>query len=206
MGVLDGFKKVGGGIYGGIKKITGMDDPGADAERMRKAMLAKQAAAAGGFADTAQAGFGQLGAEAGVQRDYLGRLSRGEDSISAEQLRQGLQRNQADQISMAAGASPANTAGAARLGAILASRQASAMSGSAALAGLQERQMAHQALANMIMQQRGQDLNAALGSRQTAVQGYGAGQQGAPEKNWLEKYGPVIRDVAGFAAGGGKPA
>ncbi|MGE5802943.1 MAG: hypothetical protein ACM358_11875 [Gemmatimonadota bacterium] len=206
MGFFDAVKTVGGGIAGGIKKITGMDDPGADAERMRKAMLAQQAGAAGGFADTAQQGYGQLGGEAAAQRDYLGRLSRGEDSVSAEQLRQSLQQNQAAQMSMAASASPQNAASTARLAAILASRQASGMSGAAAIAGLQERQAAHQALANMIMQQRGQDLNAALGSRQTAVSGYGAGMQGQPEKSWLEKYGPVIRDAASFAAGGGKPA
>lgn len=180
------------------------NDPGADEERMRKALLQKQAARAGGFANAGERGYTQLGNEAATQRDYLGRLSRGEDSVSALQLKQGLQRNIAENQSMAAGASPQNAAGAARLGAILSARQASGMSGAAALAGLQERQAAHQGLANMIMTQRGQDLNAALGGRQIAVQGFGANNAGDPEKSWLEKYGPLVRDVASFAATKGK--
>lgn len=193
-----------GSTQGSVARDTLGNDPGADQERMRKALLYQQAEKAGGFADTAQQGYGQLGNEAATQRDYLGRLSRGEDSVSAEQLRQGLAQNNASLQSFAAGASPRNSAMAARTAMIQSAKLGGGMAGQQALAGLQERQMAHQALANMIMTQRGQDLQAAQGGRQTAVQGYGAGNAGTPEKSWLEKYGPLIRDGASFASGAGK--
>jgi len=175
-------------------------DPGADAERQRKQLLYEQALKSGGFADTAQTGYGQLGGEAAAQRDYLRRLASGQDSVSAEQLRQGLQQNQAAQASYAAGASPQNAAMAARTAAIQSARLGAGMSGAAALAGLQERQAANQGLSNMILQQRGQDLNATLGARQGAIQGYGAGNAGTPEKSWLEKYGPALQSGASAIA------
>lgn len=195
MGFFDGVKKFGGGLAQGIGKITGMgNDPGADQERERRRLLYEQAQKSAGFADQGEAGFGALGGEASAQRDYLRRLASGEDSVSAMQLKQGLARNIAENQSMAASASPQNAAGAARLGAILASRQASGMSGAAALAGIQERQAAHQGLSSMILQQRQQDLNAALQARQSANAGYGAYTTPmTPEKSWLEKYGPAIQ-------------
>src|SRR5678815_405830 len=98
MGFWDGFKSVGGGIAQGLGKITGMGhDAGADQEAERRRLLYEQAGKAAGFADTAQGGYGQLGGEASAQRDYLRRLAGGQDSISAEQLRQGLQTNIAAQ-------------------------------------------------------------------------------------------------------------
>jgi len=45
-----------------------------------------------------------------------------------------------------------------------------------------------------------QDLNATLGARQGAIQGYGAGNAGAPEKSFLEKYGPAIQSGASAIA------
>ncbi len=175
-------------------------DPGADAEAKRRELLYGQAGAAGQFADQGQASYGQLGGEASAQRDYLRRLASGQDSVSAEQLRQGLQQNLGAQRSLAAGASPQNSTMAARTAAIQSARLGGAMAGQQALAGLQERQSAQQALSNMIMQQRQQDLQAALQSRQTAQQGYGAQNAGTPEKSGMEKYGPAIASGAGLFA------
>ncbi len=70
------------------------------------------------------------------------------------------------------------------------------MAGQQALAGLAERNQATQNLSGLLTNMRGQDVNASLGARQNAIGGYGAGQQGAPEKSWLEKYGPAVEDAA----------
>lgn len=199
---------LGGPIGGAANAFTGGDlwnstlgnDPGADAERQRKQLLYEQAMKSGGFADTAQQGYGQLGGEAAAQRDYLRRLASGQDSVSAEQLRQGLQQNVNSQVSMAAGAPVRDQAVAARTAMINAGRLGSQAAGAQSLAGLQERQMAQQGLSSMILQQRGQDLNATLGARQGAIQGYGAGNAGTPEKSWLEKYGPAIQSGASAIA------
>lgn len=201
MGFWNVAERVGKGFAtGGLSEVLPYvtADPGADAEKRRRELLYQQAGAAGQFADQAQQGYGQLGGEASAQRDYLRRLASGQDSISAEQLRQGLQQNQAQQMSFAAGANPQNAAGAARTAAIMMGRQGAGMAGQQAIAGLQERQAANQGLSNMILQQRGQDLNAALGSRQTATQGYGANNAGTPEKSDVEKYGPMAQ--AGLSA------
>ncbi len=165
-------------------------------EQARKANLYQQSAAAGGFAGQGQAGFGQLGGEASAQRDYLRRLASGQDSVSAEQLRQGVQQGIAAQRSLAAGAAPQDAASAARTAAIQSARLTSGMAGQQALAGLQERQSAQQALSNMILQQRQQELQAALQSRQNAITGYGANNAGTPEKTEGQKVGPVIQSVA----------
>jgi Chaperone of endosialidase len=176
---------IGGSIQGNQEKIDAQ-------EAQRKSNLYGQAGAAGGFADQAQGSYGQLGGEASGQRDYLRRLASGQDSVSAEQLRQGLQQNVSAQRSMAASASPQNAAMAARTAAMTAGRAGSALAGQQAVAGLQERQSAQQALSNMILQQRQQELQAALQSRQTAQQGYSAQNAGQPQKSSLEQYGPAI--------------
>ncbi len=147
----------------------GTVDPGGD--------LSDQSRASGFFANRAQKGFDQLGGEASAERDYLRRLASGKDSVSAEQLRQGLQQNVAGQMSMAATARPGSAPMAARSAMMNAGRAASAMSGQQAVAGLQERQMAHQGLSNMLMQQRQQELQAALQGRQNAMQGMGMLEQ-----------------------------
>jgi hypothetical protein len=51
------------------------------------------------------------------------------------------------------------------------------MSGQAAMAGIAERQAAQSSLGGMIMNQRDQDLRAALGGRGLALQGYGSNLQ-----------------------------
>lgn len=170
------------------------DDPAAG----DKDLLRQQASAASGFADQGQAGYGQLGQEATAARQYLNDIATGKNSVSAEQLRQGLQQNVAAQRSMAASASPANQAMAARTGAIQAGRLGAGLSGQQAVAGLQERQQAQEALNQMILAQRQQDLNAALGSRQNAVSGLGGTIPA--DKSWAERYGPMISAGAGLLA------
>ncbi len=181
-----------GSIQGGVNKI-GSAIKGLTAEsdstKDQRANVQETANRASNFADTGEAGVAALGAEAGASRDYLRQVAGGQHSVSAEQLRQGLQQNVAAQRSMAAGASPANSAMAARTAMIQGGRMGMGMSGQAAAAGLQERRNAQDALAQMIMQQRGQDMQAALNSRQTAQAGY---QGIRPEGSTLEKYMPVV--------------
>lgn len=121
------------------------------------------------FADQGQQGYGAMTAEAQQARDYLRQLASGQQSVSAEQLRQGNQQAMSAQRSMAASASPQNSAMAARTAANNMGRINMGLAGQQAIAGIQERQAAQQGLANMIMQQRGQDLQAALGSRGNAI-------------------------------------
>jgi len=169
-------------------------DPTADAKR---ANLTAQGTAAGTFADQAQAGYGQLGAEAQQVRDYLRGVASGQQSISAEQLRQGLQQNLAAQRSMAASAAPQNQAMAARTAAIQGGHLAAGMSGQAALAGLQERRDAQSQLGQMLLQQRGQDAQVAVGSRGNAISGFGGV---TPQGSWLERYANPIGSGIGAAA------
>jgi hypothetical protein len=165
--------QLGKSLYDKYKGSQSQDD--ANKQRTDEALgnLNTQGAAASGFANQAQQGYGQLGAEAQATRDYLRSVAQGQNSVSAEQLRQGLQQNMSAQRSMAASASPQNQAMAARTAAMQMGRMGAGMSGQAALAGLQERNQAQQQLGQMILGQRGQDLNAALGSRQSAIGAYG---------------------------------
>ena len=149
------------------------------------------------FAEYNQGDYQALGGEAAAQREALRRQASGQDSLSSEQLRQGLQQNLASQRSMAASAAPGNAAMAARNAAMNMGRAASGMSGAAALAGIQERRAAQDALAQMILQQRGQSLQGALGSRQNAISGYGGI---TPEGTTLDKLAPVIKMASDGAA------
>lgn len=199
---------LGGPLGGAINAATGggvtgtiFSDPGADAEKQRKELLYQQAAAAGGFAHKGERGFGQLGQRSTGALDYLQAQAQGQNSVSAEQLRQGLAQNQAAQQSFAAGASPQNAAMAARTAAIQSGRLGAGLAGQQAIAGLQERQQAQQQYAQLLQALRQQELQAALQSRQNAMQGYGAQNAGTPEKSNIEKYGPMVRDAASaFAA------
>lgn len=166
--------------------------------------LGREAEAASGFAGGTQEQFGQLGGEATTERDYLRRIARGEESVSAIQLQQALQQNQAAQQSMAAGARPGGAAMAARTAAMTAGRQGAGLAGQQAVAGIQERQQAQQALANMLMQQRQQELQATLGSRGQAIGGFGAQYQGAlGQPTGLEKGMQFVGDLGSMVGLGG---
>jgi hypothetical protein len=167
-------------------------------DKADKAALRDQVGAAGDFANLGQSGFTRLGAEGRMARNYLRDVAEGRNSVSAEQLRQGMQQNVAAQQSLAASASPANAAMAARTAANNAARVGYGMSGQQAVAGLQERQNAQQLLNQMITQQRQQDLQAALDSRQQAIGGLTG--QVSQQKSALEKYGPTLAQLAALAA------
>lgn len=156
---------------------------------------------ASNFADQSQAGVAGLSAEAAAQRDALRRLASGQDSYSAEELRQGLQRNLSAQRSLAAGAGPQNAAMAARQASLNAARMGSGLVGQQALAGIKERQAAQDALTQAILGQRGQDVQAALGSRGNAINAYGGIK---PEGSFLDKYGGAIMGGLGIGFGRGK--
>lgn len=149
------------------------------------------------FAEYAQGGVQAMTGEAQQSRDYLRKLASGEQSVSAEQLRQGLGQNMAAQRSMAASAAPQNSGMAARTAAMNMGRMGTGLAGQQAVAGLQERQQAQQALANMILQQRQQDMQGAIGSRQNAIAGYGGI---TPEQSTLEKWANPVAAGAGAAA------
>jgi len=180
---------------GALKGLA--DRPG---EEQQRAGLMQQGAASGNFADMGERlfglGSGELAAETGYMRD----LARGRQSVSAEQLRQALGQNVAAQSSMAAGAAPQNQAMAALQASRNAMQLGSGLAGQQALAGIQERQAAQQALAQMLIAQRQQDLQAALGGRQTAVAGYGGI---TPGQSTLEKWSGPIMGGLQLAAGGG---
>lgn len=164
--------------------------------QQKRTDLNNQGGMASWFADQGQNNYGQMTAEAAQQRDAFRRLASGQDSLSAEQLRQGLQQNMNQQRSMAASASPSNAPMAALHAAQNMGRMGAGMSGQAALAGIQERQQAQNALSNMIMQQRQQDANVALGSRQNATGAFGGV---TPDRSALEKWASPV--AGGIAAG-----
>ena len=180
-------------LGGQIQKSADQSDA---AERQRKQLLYGQAAQAGNFADRSQASYRHLGTQGQSALDALQAQTNGQNSVSALQLQQGLQQNLAAQRAMAAGASPQNSAMAARTAAIQSGRLGAGLAGQQAVAGLQERNQAQSQYANLLQGLRQQDLNATLGSRNTAVQGYGAQDSGSPDKSAIERYGPAAAGIA----------
>jgi hypothetical protein len=184
---------------GAFDMLGGVLGIGQDTGKDARNALSGQAQQAGGFADTGQAGYGAYGAQGQSALDYLRGQMSGANSVSAEQLRQGLQSNLAAQQSMAASASPQNAAMAARQAMMNGARLGYGMSGQAATAGLQERNQAAQQYAALLQALRGQDLQAALGGRQTAVGGYGAAL-GNPAPTAWSQMGPAVSAGLGYAA------
>lgn len=187
-----GAKPGSWGIPNPFKGITDESQSTKD----QRANLFDQGNRASDFADQGQGEYGQLGTEAAAQREALRRLALGQDSLSAEQLRQGLATNVAAQRSMAAGASPQNAVMAARTAAIQSARLGSGFAGQQAMAGIAERNAAQKALTDAILAQRNQATNVALGSRQNATTAYGGVR---PEASTLDKYMPIIQAGAGIA-------
>lgn len=132
-----------------------------------------QSRGAADFANESQAG---MRYRTGQMQGVIGQLqdqASGENSLSAEQLRQSLGQVLGGQRSMAAGARPGNAAMAARTAAIQGGRVGSGLAGQQALAGIAERNAATQSLGGILGQMRGQDLQGALGSRGQAIGGFG---------------------------------
>lgn len=153
-------------------------------------------------------GLNQTNANMGQTQDYLRGQMQGQNSVSAEQLRQGLQQQQAAQMSMAA-SNPGNPM-AARTAAMQMARSGYGMAGQQALAGLQERNNAATQLGQSYGQQgqlqlgqgqlalgrSSQDLQAGLGGYNAANNAYGQ-SLAHPQKTW----GDLIKSGAGGAAG-----
>lgn len=161
-----------------------------------RSILGANADAASGFANVGEQNYSDMTAELAKRRAYLEAIARGDQSISREQLRQGLAGTVGQLRSQVAGASPGNAGMAALQASNNIGRAGATMSGQAALAGLQERRDAEQALAALSLGQRGQDVNVALGSRGNAITGY---------TNQIQPKGPSFWDKvlgAGVGLGG----
>jgi hypothetical protein len=168
-----------------------------DSSKEKRNDLNLQGAESSAFADDAQTSFLGMRGAMDAQRAQLGDIASGKDSLSGEQLRQGLQQNLSTQRSMAASAAPRDAAMAARTAAIQGGRMGYGMSGQAALAGIQERASARDQLTRMLMEQRQQELQAALQARQNAISGYGGV---TPEQSGLEKMQPLINAGIGIGS------
>jgi hypothetical protein len=153
------------------------------------------------FAGASEGRFGELGSQLSGEAQYLRDVARGGQSVSAEQLRQALGQNLSAQRSMAASAAPRDSTMAALMASRNAMQLGSGLAGQQALAGMQERQAAQRALMEALMQQRQQELQAALGGRQTAVGAYGGV---TPEGSFIDKWAGPIMGAATIATGGGR--
>lgn len=158
-------------------------------------LLRQQAAAAGGFADYGEGGFKSLGTQADNARQMLMDQATGKLSYSREALRQGLQQNLAGQQSFAASAMPNNAGMAAFNAQRNMARLGSGLAGQQALAGIAEQEGASKLYADATLQQRAQELQAALQSRQNALTGYGTQFPQTPT------FGQQFLNAAGTAAG-----
>lgn len=161
-------------------------------------------------------GFGQSQQARSQQQglaDMLRRRAMGRDSLSAEQLRQGMQSAVASQQSLAASARPGQSAMMARLASQNTGRLQQGLAGQQALAGIQERSAAEQGLAGVLGGMRQQDIGTGqfgMGSEQQqalaelGVKGSLYGQQmGAPTRRdgLIGALGGAI-GVAGQMSGG----
>jgi hypothetical protein len=148
-----------------------------------------------GFAGTTQGNYNQLTGRLNGSLDALQATANGQNSVSAEQLRQGQMQNLAQQQSLAAGASPMNSAMAARTAANNIARLGYGLSGQQAVAGLQERQQAQQAYAQMLGQARGQDLQGTLGGYGVATSAYGGGLNAQRDPTLAGQIGPMLQGL-----------
>jgi hypothetical protein len=166
----------------GQAHYQGGAQPAPSAANINGRNLEGQGRSASGFAGFGEGNYANMTDEgarfrAGLQRS-LDLIDQGK-SVAGEQLRQGLQQNVSGQMATAASARPGSAPMAARTAAINAGRAASGLSGQQALAALAERQGVQQMLGQQIMGARGQDLQAALGSRSNAITGYGQASDAA---------------------------
>lgn len=187
-GASDAIKKV-------TNKVKGLTDESDSATQQRE-NLNKQAGQAGSFADELQRGYSGITGEGQDARGFLRDQAMGKNSLSAEQLRQGLQQQQAQMQSTAAGAPATSAPMAARTAMLGMGRAASGMAGQSAMAGVAERAAAQKAWADAIAQQRQQDLQGALQARQSAISGY---QDITPDKSTMEKWAAPLTGAASVA-------
>lgn len=187
----DAVRGVGGDIAKGLDRtdneFRGVDPHG---------VLGQQSQYAGSFADRGELDFDRRGGGMDEAAGHLGRIMRGEQSLSAEQLRQAAEQNMAQQQAMAQ-SGRGNPALAARMAAQNTASINQGLAGQQAMAGIAERQAAAQGLGGLLGQARDQDLRAALGGRELAIRGQTAieGERGrrfgaisgvpTPTETWL---------------------
>lgn len=166
--------------------------------------LKDQADKSSAWADESRGRVGALTEESAANRQRLQDIATGKESVSAMQLAQANQQNQAMQQSMAASARPGNAAMAARTAAMNAGRNSAGLAGQQAVAGIQERQAAQSALSQALLGERGQDVGAATAGYGNAAGAYGTALGAAlqqPSKG--EKAIGVIGDLGkAFGLGG----
>lgn len=137
----------------------------------------------GVLADDAHVNYQNLSGRLNGSLDELQARANGQNSVSALQLHQALQQNLANQRAMAAGASPNNAAMAARTASNNMGRMGVGLAGQQAVAGLQERNQAQDAYAQMLGQARGQDANTAVGAYNAQTGAYSGGLNGQANPN-----------------------
>lgn len=174
MGLLGGLKRAITGAAGSVGGLFGGRGDNEFRDVDPEGNLGGVSGQATGFGGYGESEFRNTGRQLGGVADQLSRQMTGQESLSAEQLKQSLGRNLAAQQSMAAGARPGNAAMAARTAAIQQGRLGAGLAGQQAMAGIAERQAAAQQLGNLLTQKRQQELGAALGGYGLGVQGYGA--------------------------------
>ena len=186
-----------GAAYNGAQYATGTGDY--DPTKAARAGLSTNGRYADNFARQGMTNYGQANEQLGQDNTFLRGLASGQNSISAEQLRQGLQQNLASQQSMAAGAAPQNQAMAARNAAMNMGQAAYGMSGQQALAGLQERQNAMQQLGANLNNQAQMGVAAANGGLGNANNAY-APQIQNPQKSVGQAVFNAAQSAGGAAA------
>lgn len=189
---------------GWLGEKLGFNDP------MRKGIyadidprLGQQSQEAAGFARTAESGYGDMTGQLQGDRQYLQGLRSGKNSLAKEQLRQGLAQQYGQMQSAAASARPGQAPMAARTAMMGMQRAGTGMAGNAAMAGIAERNAAAQTLAGLNVQQRGQDVQAALGSQGNAIQGLSALEQARADRYAASLGVPTKREALAGAIGGG---
>jgi hypothetical protein len=161
----------------GANEFRGTDESG---------FVQNQSGRAADFANQGEKDYGRRGGQIDENVALLQALARGEQSFSAEQLRQAAQANVRQQMAMAA-SGRGNPASAARTAAQNASGINTGLAGQQALAGIAERNAATGQLGGLLLGARGQDLSAVQGGRGQALQG-GLGLEGIN----AQKFGALL--------------
>jgi len=162
-----------------------------DQNNQTRGLSQGQAGASSAFGNQLAGNVAGINNQIGQQANYLQGIQNGTNSVSAQQLRQGLQQSLAQQQSMAAGASPNNAAMAARNAAMNMGNLAVGSMGQQAVAGQQERNAAAQQLGGMLTNQLGANIGGANNAMSNAQSGYNNMVQN-PAQNWVQQNQQLI--------------
>lgn len=146
--------------------------------------------ALGGFADDAQASYGQTSEQMDAMQAQLAARAQGQGLVAPSQMRAALGQIYGQQASAVASASPRNSPMLARQAMIEGGLANMAAANQGAIAGAQEQQQAQLALGQLLAQRRALDAQAVLQARGAAQQTYA--QNAERDKGFLGKYGGAI--------------